>query len=293
MLGRFLVIPLAVLLLSVACNSKPVIPTTSPLSPLASPLLTATSQPTAMPTLKVVQSPTPQPALTATVATAPAPTPVGIAPPSGLIYKTQDGLWRVNSDGKSVRLLTLSTDHMSFVLSPEGDRALHWDWNEGDIWLGDLHTGEMQNLTNSPTRFECCPLWWPERPEMILFASQSSNDRPWGPTLLVAKNLSSGELQIIDQSGSFLGPAAFSADGTSLAYSKNGQPVVCRADKGCASFNLADFGVPTTTARGAGGPAWSSDGKSIAMINVNTWQSQPLALPPDAEVVAWIDPASE
>jgi hypothetical protein len=395
---RLPVIVLLVLLLCAACNAKPVTPTVSSLSPLTSPLLTATSQLTAMPTLKVAPSPTPWPTSTATALPTLAPTPVGITPPSGLIYKTHDGLWRVNLDGESVRLLAVDAGHMSFELSPEGDRVLYWDWNEGDIWLGDLHTSDMRNLTNSSTRFECCPLWWPDRPETILFASQSSNDRPWGPIWLVAKNLSNGDLHIIDQSGSFVGPADFSADGTSLAYSKNGQPVVCRPEKGCAPCNLADFGVSITTTLGAGSPAWSPNGQSIAwtmssfysntqefgtgvfnlrerswrlfhpykpigrggrgfpsliwspdskwlvmqvdtrnpstgreevsqqviriddgsgeehavapgplvwspdsrhlisnrtMIEVDTWQSQPLALPQDAQVVAWINPAPQ
>jgi Tol biopolymer transport system component len=204
---------------------------------MTSPLSPATSQPEIEPTLKII------------------PTPLGIVPPSGLIYKMPDGLWRVEADGKATRLLSLNAVHMSFVLSPEGDRVLYWDWNEGDIWVGDLRTGETRNLTNTPARFECCPLWWAEHPGMMLFASQSSSDRPWGPVLLVAKNLSNGELQIIDQSGSFIGPAAFSPDGHSIAYSRGGHPVLYHQDEGIESFDLADFGASTTATNAVGGPA--------------------------------------
>lgn len=244
----------AVVLLMVcgACNSTPIIKVVSPLSPVASPTLAATI------------IPTPWPTSTATPLPTVIPTPVGIAPPPGLIYKTNDGLWRVEADGKPVRLLSLDAEHKSFVLSPEGDRALYWDWNEGDIGLGDLRTGEVRNLTNTPARFECCPLWWVGYPDRVLFASQGRSDRPWGPTLLVTKNLSDGELQIIDQSGAFIGPAASSPDGDSIAYSRSGQPMLYQSDTGIESFNLADFGVAMTATRAVGGPAWSPDGKYIA-----------------------------
>src|SRR5512141_254553 len=99
---KFLVVLLLVLLPYVACNSKPVRPIVSPLGSPASPLLTATSQPTTMPTLKATA--TPWPTSTATSVPTAAPTPVGIIPPPGLIYRTESGIWRVEADGQSIRL---------------------------------------------------------------------------------------------------------------------------------------------------------------------------------------------
>ena len=55
-----LVIVLLVLLLCVACNSKPVLSTASPLSPLASPIITSSA------TITLAPSPTPTPLPTAT-----------------------------------------------------------------------------------------------------------------------------------------------------------------------------------------------------------------------------------
>lgn len=257
---QILVVPLMVVFLLIgACNAASNAPSPLP-SPVDSPL------PTAIPLPSITPTPTPWPTNTPTLVSTPTPTPVGVGPPPGLIYKTDFGLWWTDSAGQSVQLLAFDAQHASFVLSKDAEQALYWDWNEGDIWLADLRTGERRNLTNTPTRRECCPIWWTNDPDTILFASQSLADQPFGATLLMSINLSTGQLSVLDASGGFMPPVAASPDGRVLALSRNAQAYVYQENQGLQPFPVLDYGFPVRKAYSIGGPSWSPNGQRLAWI---------------------------
>jgi Tol biopolymer transport system component len=50
-----------------------------------------------------------------------------------------------------------------------------------DIWVGDITTGEVRNLTQTPERDEIWPMYWPG-PDKVLFYSRVKEDirAKWG-----------------------------------------------------------------------------------------------------------------
>lgn len=95
-------------------------------------------------------------------------------PPPGLIYKTNNGLWRVDSDGKSAQLSKQFFDY----ISPEGTSAIDLKGSPflEEMWLTDLVTGQQHNLTEKLGRSITCAVWWPERFGSILFGSWPLQD---------------------------------------------------------------------------------------------------------------------
>jgi Tol biopolymer transport system component len=252
---------LLVLLAGVACNSKPVIPTVLPLSPLTSPLLTATSQPTAMPTPKETPPPTPWPNSTATALPTIMPTPVGIAPPPGLIYKANEGLWRVEVDGKPIILIDQVYD---VAISPDGDRLLAIENNPAPqvLWLIDLETGQRRNLTENFDRVVCCPVWWPSRPDWVLFQSWASNDIAPDAGYLTAARLDGPEQRILDSKYRSNGLPAPAPDSLTIAYDRHGEAWLYEWGGNPRQFDQEIYGQKNI--QRIASPAWSPDGKQLA-----------------------------
>jgi Tol biopolymer transport system component len=93
--------------------------------------------------------------------------------PEGIIYGNEGQIWKVEFDG-SVNALAewpveefiygkdLSSDGRNFVYATlAGDTR--------DIFHVDLHSGEVHNLTQTPSRVEYCPVWWSNETPGILF----------------------------------------------------------------------------------------------------------------------------
>jgi len=114
---------------------------------------------------------------------APVPTPVPATPtpvttypggshvPIGLIYQSAGGLWQVNAEGESARILELgeASPYTWPAVSPDGAQILYTGGD--DIWLADIATGERRNLTQTPDRSECCAQRALGQPDVILFSS--------------------------------------------------------------------------------------------------------------------------
>jgi Tol biopolymer transport system component len=251
------VILLLGLLLSVACNSKPVIPTVSLASPVATPTTATPATPTRAPSL----TPTALPTITPTPLPSATPRPAGMALPSGLFYTTGDGLWRMGDDGQPTKLI----DQMYGVaISPEGEHLLAIDNQVAPqaLWLIDLKTGERRSLTENLDRVVCCPEWWPSQPEWVIFQSWKPDDVAPDNGYLSAARIDGQEQRVLDSEYRSNGLPAPAPDGRTIAYDRYGAAWLYDWDRGSQQFDPQSYGLQNI--QRIAGPAWSPDGKQLA-----------------------------
>ena len=186
--------------------------------------------------------------------------PPGNAPLAGYTFNHIDAAetWQVKADGNPQRLIDVP-----FVsVSPDGAKALFAQ--EDDIWLADLASGERRNLTNTPTRGEGNPMWWPANPGKVLFTSWALEDPPamsygW-PTLA---NLDGSEYQVISEDMMASLPAP-GPDGLTVAFDQGLTGWLYRLGGELQPFDAASFGLPAGPEFHMGSPAWSPDGTRLA-----------------------------
>jgi Tol biopolymer transport system component len=187
-------------------------------------------------------------------------TPVEPAhPASGLTFSNAEGTWWIDVQGE----IQLLIDQSWAWLSPDAGRVVYEveDAETGmhDIWLLELTSGERRNLTNTPDRDEVGPSWWPGRPEVVVFGSDT---RPYMenaefPTVV---GLGGNDYRILDTDRG--GPRALSYDGQAIAYGGYGQDgIIYRWDVGTEPFDPAQYGMPVEKLYQ---PAWSPDGRFLA-----------------------------
>ena len=183
--------------------------------------------------------------------------------PPGLVYRTTKGLWRVDPDGRPVLL----TDRPEAILSPDalngsgGGQALFTD--DSDVWLIDLATGEQRNLTATTDRYECCPQWWPVRPDVILFGSWPESSEITSQGFLTAMHVDGSEYRVLDEESSSYGMPAPSPDGQVIAYGGGKTARLYRWGAGSEIFDPAAYGLAVQR---IGSAAWSPDGKRLAWV---------------------------
>ena len=207
-----------------------------------------------------------------------APAPTGTesapdAPSAGLIYATAEGLWGIDRDGSVVPLL----DQPGARISPNGRRAVFsagfGTEESSDVWLVDLETGERRNLTDTPDRDEVNPVWWPGRPDVIVFGSGVAMEIPdAGYPTVVRTDGSDYEVLDTEQGG----PRALSPDGRSVAYGGyDAVGSIYRWGEGPESFEPARYGLPVEKLYE---PTWHPDGRRLAwkvggdLTGEGTWQ---------------------
>lgn len=184
------------------------------------------------------------------------PSPTPVPPFPGMVYTTDEGLWRVNAEWQPELLF-----NQPGVLEPNGRRLLVE--RDGDIWLVDLDTGTQQNLTNTPDTGECCPQWWPGRPDTFLVMRQIP-DSAYEIGQITAVTLDGGYTILVEDLGASL--PAISPDGQTIAFEVNGQPALYRQESEIELLLLPTG--ETNRFLGAGSPSWSPDGQKLA------WQAR-------------------
>ena len=187
--------------------------------------------------------------------------------PPGLIFSAAGGLWRVGVDGQPIQLSADPNANLSpDALQGGGGRELRFRGDGGisdDIWITDLSTGEERNLTMEASRRECCPQWWPTRPDLIIFSSWPG-DAELGPTVgfLTTVQADGSDYRVLGDSWS-IGHPAPASDGRTIAYDQEGEARLYRWDTGAEPFDPERYGL---SVQAMASPAWSPDGKRLAWI---------------------------
>lgn len=248
------------ILLGVACNSGPVkVPAT--LSRPASPPFTPTSQSvgtSTMPaTLVLVSRPT------NAVMSSPLVTPLSpkLDLPPGLIYKAQNGVWRVEANGNLSKLLDQPYD---VALSSDGTQllAVQNEFDTQEVWLIDPVTRQRLNLIENVRREVCCPQWWSSRPQWVLFQSTGPDEVAPDAGYLSAARVDGQGVRVLDVQNRSVSLPAPAPDGRTIAYDGRGQAWLYDWDNGPQQFDPQAYGLKGI--QRIASPAWSPDGKQLA-----------------------------
>lgn len=184
-------------------------------------------------------------------------TPVN--PLTGLVYLHDDRLWLVGTDGQPIAIL-----HQASYATPatDGTRVLYASGDPSDIFLKDLATGIVRQLTDTTNIVEQYPRFMPGRPDTVVYHYVNFED--FGPSAgyLAAINLETGEQIILDSQNSSAAIFALSNDGQHIAYGGS-QAMLYTWGSGTqqmelASFNLNLYKIFFDSA------AWAPDGHQLA-----------------------------
>lgn len=220
----------------------PVVATPPPATPpAAQPTATAAEPPT------VTTEPTPPP-------------PVGTNDPlAGLVYRTPEGLWRIDPNGAHALLI----DRPDVILiSPET-----FIYAEGDdLWRFDAAGGQSTNLTSTPDRVETIWTGSTHPAGSVLFASYPV-DFELGPGVtgfLTIVGLDGSGYRVLDAENQ-VWHFEVSPDGSRVAYGLGQLGLILDLTTGERSeFIPAERGL--ADAGSIGSPAWSPDGTQLSWV---------------------------
>jgi Tol biopolymer transport system component len=230
----------------------------------------------------IMPSPTPTTGATTTPlpisSPEPPPTPTPgeptVAPPPGLIYRTTDGIWRIEADADAVLL----TDRVDVILSPDAlqgtgpSQALFVrdmpQTSDTDIWIIDLDTGYEWSLTGEANRMECCPQWWPGGPPHVFIFGSWPLDAELGPStgFLTAAAVDGSWYLVLDEQSQSNALPAPAADGGTIAWDRAGAAWLYRWGAELEPFDVEALGLSVGKSGQIASPAWSPDGRQLAWV---------------------------
>lgn len=185
-------------------------------------------------------------------------------------------IFSMNPDGSEpLRVADTPTEEWGPALSPDGQRIAFYANDDGtnQIYVMDVNGGNRTRIANVPGALH--PAWSPDGSQMVY--TELSDVWDSGPRSLVVMNADGSGRTVLDAER-FLdnGPGAWSADGSSIAYSK---PSGGSADMFDIYVVSASGGVPENLTDTPDlvefDPAWSPDGSRIAYAASETLGHSP------------------
>jgi Tol biopolymer transport system component len=181
-----------------------------------------------------------------------------IHPLASLVYLYDDRLWLINSAGEPQAIL-----HQASYASPstDGQRVLYAAGDPSDIYLKDLATGEVRQLTDTPGVIESTPRFAVGSSWVIYHFMPADQMGPWSG-YLGAVDLQTGETRILDAQNGSGSPYALARDGAKIAYGGDSAWVFSWSSGAqkmeMASFNLNLYKIFFDSA------TWSPDSQQVA-----------------------------
>lgn len=205
----------------------------------------------------------------AETSTAEAATPTEVTmdphPLAGMLYRDDDGIWIIGLEGQPEFI----AERDSFaVLSPDQSQYLYTQSpnEDEDIWLMNRVTGETRQLTDTPDTLERGYQWWPARPNVVVFNYMLREELgPWAG-YLESVNLVTGVYLNLDGETGSNSDFALSPDGETIAYDSGAGVMLYKWGVGSTAIEFKEYGVGFGNSVNVQTPAWSPDGKQLAMM---------------------------
>lgn len=232
----------------------------------AEPVMTIVATATQIEPAGATGTATATPTSTATIES-PTPSPIVVDDPvaAGLGYSFKGAFWQIRPDG--VHDWTIGLTQATGGLDPSLQFELYLQ--DQDLWVRELRSGEIRNLTVSPTEWEDDFAWWPAHPGTVAYvfrdlATPDDARAPRVPFLGIINLDGSDRRRLVMLGDYFVGSFSLGADGDSVAF-LDGQDLVRYhwSDGSRQAFSLATLGLdPACTSMF--GPGLSPDMRQLA-----------------------------
>lgn len=228
--------------------------------------------PSEQPTAEATEPAEPTPTVTLNTAPGDSPGSPPVDLPPGLMISenaSQGRLWQLQASGE---MEEIGHAIVNFALSPDGTQMLYETGGSSDIWLWNLVSGEIKKVTNTPTRQERSPRWWPGHDGFVCASAGLHG------TFLLTYVGFDGTYEILDPDTPLWADVEPSPDGSAIAYQKccmqeNGEASTLRlyhADGTIEQVNMRDYGIDAGVTSGIG---WSPDGSQLAVVTLRSGEN--------------------
>jgi Tol biopolymer transport system component len=192
-----------------------------------------------------------------------------LAPPTGLLYQDNIGLWQIDPQQKPQLVISLGRGDYAYI-SPDGKRVLYLSGEPPYFQYSviDLTTQQKKTLDPGVGYIFCHVDWWKNRPDMLV-ALVEPIELSGGMACRAVPGIvdaNSGKTKLIGDKPSWYSLFDPSPDGKTLAFGQDGEPWLYSLEQGSRKFPMEQYGFPTVKEAFVSTPAWSPGGRYLAWL---------------------------